>query len=94
MNVRRPNADELDMALNAAERMHAQNVDPHHLALSLRYLHTRCQQLEDLYQLIDRYLRFGMPEHELSELHRQVGRLRESDLAADRDRGIDDTLPL
>ena len=93
MSVRRPSADELDIALNAAERMREQDVDPHHLALSLQFLHARCRQLEDIYQLVDRYLRFGMPEHELSELHRQVGRLRESDLAADGDRA-EHPLPL
>ena len=94
MTVRRPTAEELGIALDAAQRMHDQDIDPHHLALSLRYLHARCQSLEDLHQLIDRYLRFGMPEHELSELHRHLGRLRESDRAADRERGIDDPLPL
>ncbi len=94
MSVRRPSTDQLNTALDAARRMHAQGVDPHNLALSLEFLHARCEQLEALYQVLDRYLRFGMAEHELSGLHRMVRQLREADLAAERERGADNPLPL
>ena len=94
MSVRRPTAEELDIALAAARRMRERDVDPHHLGTGLLFLHARTQQLENLYQLLDRYLRFGMPEHELTELHRLVGKLREADLSTEHERSIDNTLPL
>ncbi|MCP5431532.1 MAG: hypothetical protein H6962_15950 [Chromatiaceae bacterium] len=45
-------------------------------------------------QVTDRYLRFGMPEHELSQMRLLVGRLREPQLAADDSDEVDSTLPI
>ena len=94
MSTRRHDPDDLKEALVAAEQMRAENRDPHHVAKWLRRYHRRCRDLEELLVETDRFLRFGMPEHELSEMRRLVGRLREAELAAgDRDE-VDSTLPI
>ena len=96
--MRLPHLDDrqLKTALAAAERMREQDVDPHFLAAALLHLQARCQALESLYRASDRYLRFGLPEHELSELRLLVEALRESDSAAagEDDDDIEHTLPL
>jgi hypothetical protein len=92
--MRKPDADELKIALAGAEEMRAEGNDPRHIAKSLRYLYERCQGLEALLQITDRFLRFGMPEHELSEMRRLVDRLREGELAAEDSDEVDATLPL
>ena len=94
MTAHRPDAEELKVALAGAEEMRAQGNDPSHIALTLRYLYQRCHQFEALLQVTDRYLRFGMPEHELSEMRRLVGHLREDELAAEDSDEVDATLPL
>lgn len=94
MSIPKPNADELAAALSAADAMRAQDDDPHHLATALHYLADRCQNLEDLLKVADRYLRFGLPEHELSEMRLLVDRLRAGG-ASHRDHpDVDDTLPI
>ena len=75
--MRRPDADALGIALAAAEALREEDNDPRHIARALSYLYSRNQELEELLQLTDRYLRFGMPEHELSEMRRLVERLRD-----------------
>lgn len=92
--MRRPDTDELGIALAAAEAMREESNDPRHIARALSYLYSRNQELEDLLQLTDRYLRFGMPEHELSEMRRLVGRLRDSAGNTDGNEGVDGPLPL
>ncbi|MGB5450591.1 MAG: hypothetical protein WBM71_02360 [Sedimenticolaceae bacterium] len=94
MNQPRPDPEELKSALAASEQMRAEGNDPRHIARSMRYLYSRCRGLEDLLQTTDRFLRFGMPEHELSEMRRLVDRLRESGAAADDSHEVDRTLPL
>ena len=94
MTAHRPDAEELKIALAGAEEMREEGNDPRHIALSLRYLYNRCRQFETLLQVTDRYLRFGMPEHELSEMRRLVGHLREDELAAEDSHEVDGTLPL
>ena len=64
--MRRPDAEELKICPGRVPRqMRAEGNDPRHIARSLRYLYARCRGLEDLLQTTDRFLRFGMPEHEL-----------------------------
>jgi hypothetical protein len=92
--MRKPDADELKIALAGAEEMRAEGNDPRHIAKSLRYLYERCHRLETLLQTTDRFLRFGMPEHELSEMRRLVDRLREGELSAEESDEVDATLPL
>jgi hypothetical protein len=94
MSILKPDVDELKAALGAAEAMRDEGADPHHVALTLRYLHQRCQAFELLLVATDRYLRFGMPEHELSQMRRVVERLREGALAADDSDEVDSTLPI
>ena len=64
------------------------------LAKALRYLHDRNIALQALLVATDKYLRFGMPEHELSQMRVLVNRLREPELAADDSKDIDSTLPI
>jgi N-acetylglucosamine-6-phosphate deacetylase len=96
MGMPRPAPGKMQAALEAAERMREHDVDPHHLAAALLYLREQCEALEALYRVTDRYLRFGLPEHELSEMRLLVGRLRERAQAADDadDADIEHTLPL
>ena len=92
--MHRPDADEMKLALAGIEAMRVAYDHPHHIAKVFRYLYGRSQGLEELLRIVDRYLRFGMPEHELSEMRRLVDRLRESDLAAEDSDEVDATLPL
>jgi hypothetical protein len=94
MNLKRPSAEAYRQALDAAARMSDADVDPHSLAASLRYLHARSASLEALFHVTDRYLRFGMPEHELTEMRQLVAQLREEQLAADGSGDVDATLPI
>jgi len=94
MSVRKPDPEELKTALAGAEAMRAEGNDPRHIALSLRFLYGRCRQFEDLLKITDRYLRFGMPEHELSEMRRLVAHLREDALSEEDSDEVDGTLPL
>ena len=92
--MRKPDADELKAAMQAAEAMRAENADPHHVALALRYLQRRCEALEALLRVTDRFLRFGMPEHELSEMRQLVHRLREAELTDGHGGEVNGTLPI
>lgn len=90
MSLTRPQQYRIDDALATADRMRELGVDPHGLALSLHYFADRCAGLELLLELVDRYLRFGMPEHELSRLRVVVEQLREQDERGD----AEDPLPI
>lgn len=94
MSTRRPSTEDYRQALAAAERMRDADVDPHHIALSLLYLDARAEQYEALLTVTDRFLRFGMPEHELAEMRHRVEQLRESRLAAEDADEVDATLPI
>lgn len=94
MSLHRIDPDDLKEALAACARMRDEDDDPHRVAKWLLYFHRRCHGLEELLHLVDRYLRFGMPEHELGELRVLVERLRESESASGDSVSVDDTLPL
>ncbi len=94
MTTHRPEPDDLKEALIAAAQMRADGVDTHHVAKWLRHFHRRCHDFEALLLVTDRYLRFGMPEHELSEMRLLVNRLREGELAAGDSNEVDSTLPI
>ena len=76
-NGRRPGRAELDTARQAARRMLERGLDPHRLALAFTYLDERNAGLERTLARLDHYLRFGMNEHDLAELTREVEQLRE-----------------
>ncbi|MDJ0739339.1 MAG: hypothetical protein QNJ91_06460 [Gammaproteobacteria bacterium] len=84
----------LKAALAAAQAQREGDADPDGVAEWLLRQHGRCEALESLLLVVDRYLRFGMPEHELTEMRVLVEHLREHDLAADHSDEVDSTLPL
>jgi hypothetical protein len=94
MSEHRYPAEGLRQALAAAARMRAEDADPHGVARWLQHCQRRCEGLEALLRITDRYLRFGMPEHELSEMRLLVSRLREAERSPERASEVDDTLPL
>jgi len=93
-HMRRPDDERLKAALAAIDRLAEEGADPEHIASVMHYLHERCSGLESLLMLTDRYLRFGMPEHELSQMRRLVEQLREPDLASGHSHEVDGTLPI
>jgi hypothetical protein len=70
----------MEKILKLAEAMRAQNKDKYRLAHALLYLDERNRMLEDLYHKAERYIRFGMGEHELTDLRLAVERIREADV--------------
>jgi len=90
----RPTREQLKMAMEAADRMRRRDVDPHHVASALRYLGERNSALEELLVRADRFIRFGMPEHELSEMRRLVAQLRESAIREEAANGEDKSLEI
>ena len=86
--------ESLKAALSAAECLRASDSDPDDVAHWLLRMHTRCESLETLLVVVDRYLRFGMPEHELSEMRKLVDHLRERELGDEHSDEVDSTLPL
>ena len=89
--VTAPTRAQLNAALEAAERMKAGAVDPHHLAHCPLFLWNRHQGLERLLDQSDRYLRFGMDERELSAMRKTVDKLRSE--AIERNEKLD-VLPI
>lgn len=96
MSAARVTPEQMQIALEAAGRMRERDVDPHFVAAALLHLQEHCDTLQALYQATDRYLRFGLPEHELSEMRLLVDRLRERAQTTDEpdDPDIEHTLPL
>ena len=94
MSDSRTAAARIGVAIAAAEQMRDEGRDPQHIAAALHYLQQRCMALESLLTVTDRYLRFGLPEHELSQMRLLVGRLREAQLAATDSDEVDATLPI
>ena len=70
MTHQRPEPEGLKEALAAAAHMRSAGEDPQHVARWFIRFHRRCLGLDALLQIADRYLRFGMPRHELSEMRR------------------------
>jgi hypothetical protein len=77
--MNRPSDEELEIALDAAARMREWGVDPHHVAHVMLYLDQRNQRLNDVVRRVDRYVRFGLPERELTQLRRLIQDLREDE---------------
>ena len=85
----RPTREQKKLASAAADKMYSRDVDPHYVAATLRYLDERNASLEELLGMVDRFVRFGMPEHELSEMRRLVTKLREEE-ARDEAAAVED----
>lgn len=81
----KPNANELNTALNEATRMRDAGEDPHFLAKSLIYLQRRNSELEIVLDHLEKYLQFGLPVEEHSALVKLVDAIR------GRSDDIDDT---
>ena len=92
--IGRPENDEIEEALAAAMDMRATGEDVHHVTRLLSYLYQRCESLEQLLEVTDRYLRFGMPEAELSKMRRLVDALRQEEPLERRAGRTERTLPL
>jgi len=69
--------EQLDRAVQTAHRMVEAGTDPADLAAVLLHLYQQNRQLEQLFQLTERYLQFGMPPEEHSRLGRLVEQIRE-----------------
>ena len=90
--MKAPTREQLNTALEAAERMRLRDLDPHFLAHCLLYFQERDQAFENLLLHTDRYLRFGMNEQELGAMRRVVEQLRTQSL--DNRDATRDTLPV
>ncbi|OOZ36684.1 hypothetical protein BOW51_05915 [Solemya velesiana gill symbiont] len=77
----------METALDAARRMRAADVDPHHIAHCLIYLQDRSVLMEDLLTRIERYLHFGLPEEEHIRIQWLVDKIREMEK---REGGVDE----
>jgi len=94
VNRPRPSAEVCRAAREAAARQLESGDDPSHVAECLLDLVERQKDLEALLSYTDRYLRFGMPEHELAAMQRLVDQLREDQAAVDERDSPDTPLPI
>lgn len=94
MSARTTDSPLLRAAVEDACRLVADDPAVHQAVRWLPRLYARCKALEDLLQVTDRYLRFGMPEAELAAMRRLVEHLREQALVSHEADAPGDTLPL
>ena len=90
----RPTEEQIETALDAAERMWVHGLDPHHMARVLRHRHERNAILEEILRRIDHMLRYGMSEQETTRLRRMVTRLRDDDQREEQDSEINSSMLL
>jgi hypothetical protein len=64
----KPTANELEMAIVAAEAMRESGADEHHVAKTLLYLYQRQQYLEKVRAAAENYLHSGQEEPQHAEL--------------------------
>lgn len=64
----KPTKEELQAALEEAERMREESDDPYYMSRSLLYLNGRVESLEKVFDAAVRYMKFGQGEHEHAEL--------------------------
>lgn len=94
MNLPLPTPQQLREAVAAARARREAGADGDHLGWAVEALHQRCADLEQLLVLVDRYLRFGMPEQELAQMRRLADRLREDGARGARSERHEGDLPL
>ncbi len=84
----KPNEDELRIALDEAERIRDANEDSHFLGKCLLYLNQRNRELEQVFDHVEKYLKFGLPVEEHSALVRLVDEIRERAVENDDSKGF------
>ncbi len=94
MNLPLPTPQQLREAVAVAWARREAGADGDYLGWAVEALHQRCADLEQLLVLVDRYLRFGMPEQELAQMRRLVDRLREDGARGARSERHEGDLPL
>ncbi|MCU7918830.1 MAG: hypothetical protein KZQ99_10475 [Candidatus Thiodiazotropha sp. (ex Dulcina madagascariensis)] len=72
-----PSDDEIHQAIQAAQGLVGKARPGDVLGRTLLYLHHRNQRLEQIADLLERYLRFGQPDNEHSQLVQLMEGLRE-----------------
>jgi hypothetical protein len=75
----KPTEEEFQAALEEAERLREDEEDTYFLAKSLFYLYKRNLELEQVMEHLERFLQFGLPVEEHSELIRIVEQVREEE---------------
>ena len=68
----RPSKEQLERALNAAEKLRDLDQDDDHLGRSLLYLNSRNEVLEKVFNATMHYLRSGHDQHEHTRLIQAV----------------------
>jgi hypothetical protein len=74
-----PTDEELMQAVKAAELLREHTDDEQRVAHCLIYLAQRNKQLEDIVEMVERYLKFGTAEHEHSQLIKMLESLHDSE---------------
>lgn len=72
----KPTKEELEMALAEAGRMREQGEDEFHVAKCLLNHNYRLKQYEDLYQMVEHYIRSGQSDIEHGKLVRMLEKMR------------------
>ncbi|HVL00105.1 MAG TPA: hypothetical protein VM553_09835 [Dongiaceae bacterium] len=75
----KPTRAELTQALTEAARMREQSEDPHHIAKCLLNHDYRLKQFEQLYQVVEHYLRSGQSDTEHGKLMRALDKVRQEE---------------
>ena len=75
----KPTKEELQAALEEAERMREDSDDPYYMARSLLYLNGRTEALEKVFEAAVRYMKFGQEEHEHAELLKVIEAARKKE---------------
>lgn len=72
----KPTRDQLHQAAEAAERLRESGEDADFLAKSLLYLKHRNEHLEQVFEIAERYVKFGMDEGEHKRLVKAIDEAR------------------
>lgn len=75
----KPTKEELTVALAEAGRMREQGKDEFHIAKCLLNHNYRLKQYEDLYQMVEHYIRSGQSDIEHGKLMRALEKIRNED---------------
>ena len=84
----KPSDSELKSALDEAERIRGTDEDPNFLGKSLLYLESRNRELEQVFEHVEKYLKFGLPVEEHSALVRLVDEIKEHQEKIDDSKGF------
>ena len=84
----KPDENEFQIALDEAERIRDADEDSSHIAKCLIYLHQRNGDLEEVFEHLEKYLKFGLPVEEHSALILLVDGIREREEDVDDSKGF------